>query len=250
VAKRTYSEVKHDDKFHESLARLWGRIEPYMLHVGIAAGAVIVIAAIWMLLVRSESAAKGEPWARHFAIMKQTGVDPEKQIEDYAALASDYEGHPVAAMALIEAAQGYFKLGTDKSLAPPGAEKPEDKAKRTEEARQFFQKAAAAAEKVLEAYPDYPRSDVAAFEAGKARFALEEHERALPHFEAAAASKVLHLAAQAQWHAARCHQALGNIEAARAAYEHVKDNQHASYMRAQAEFDLARLDEEAVREPK
>jgi len=250
VSKRTYSEVKHDDKFHETLTKFWDKIQPHMLHVGLAAGGVLVLALGWILVAQSGTATQNKPWAERAAIAdKEIGI--EERLEDYAALAKAYQGQPVAAMTQIEIAQGYFGLGNQKSLPPlMEDEKPADAATRKTEAKQAFQKAAAAAEQVIADHPDYSLVELAAFEAGKARFALEEYDLALPHFTAAAASKVLYLSAIAQWHAARCHQALGDVDAARAAYTRVMDNQHADFLAAQAEFDLARLDEKPVRETK
>jgi len=249
VAKRTYSEVKHDDKFHATLTKWWEKLEPHLLHIGLAAGGVLLLALIWMLVASGSRAANDEPWAERAAIEREEDLTQADRLEKLAALVQKYSGEPVAALTQLEIAQGYNAQGNEKSMPPAyEAEKPEEKTAREAEAKQAYQKAAAAAEQFLADFPEHSLAAVAAFEAGKARLALGEPKAALPHFEKAAASKVLYLAALAQWHAARCHQALGDTESARSAYQRVIDNKQAGFLVAQAQYDLARLDEQPVRD--
>jgi predicted negative regulator of RcsB-dependent stress response len=235
LGKRRYKEVKQDDKFHEALSAFWAKVQPYLVPVGIVAGVILVVAAIWLFIVRRQAPGRDAPWAKLYEITKppqgEAAKTPEEQLEELAEFAREHQREPVAARALFDLARRHFSTGALRRETDLDA------------ARAHFEKSASFAEQLTADFPEHHLVAVAYFEAGKARLELGQYEEATPHFERAAQARVSpYLAALAQWQAARCYQELGDFEKARQALEAVRENQMAGWVAQQAEFQLAQLD--------
>jgi tetratricopeptide (TPR) repeat protein len=243
LAKQRYKDVKHPDKFHEGLSAAWAVVEPYALPVGIAVFVLLIVAGIWVVVARQWAARRDAPWAKDFEIHRrandaaaeaETNEDLEKAAQqalaDIDALAREYQRRPVAAVALIKLSRGHFGLGHRSRTRDPKS------------ASEHFKKAAEAAEQFLADFPDHGLHAIAAYNGGRARLELGEHQRAAEHFERAQTSAVSSLAAIAQWHAARCYEHLGRTDSARRAYQALRNNPWAGWCAQQAEWRLSQLE--------
>jgi tetratricopeptide (TPR) repeat protein len=243
VAKHRYKDVKHPDKFHEALSKAWAKAEPYALPAGIAVLALLVLTGVWVAVARQWTAGREEPWAELFRIQQeaelaQDRVQTEAQrqtatVEKLAALETlsrENAGRPVAAVALQRLASGYFALAEAERTREPDASK------------RHLVRAAEAAEQFLADFPDHGLAPLAAYTAGKARFELDQFNRALQHFQQAQTASVRAVAAFAQWHAARCQEELGQLAAARQAYQSLRNDPWAGWTAEQARWRLAQLD--------
>lgn len=238
-----YSEVKHDDKFHEALSHAWDKMQPYALHVGIAAGLVLALAAVWMVVARRDTSSAERPWAERYAISRRyiDAFDEENSAEqsrkllgELDAFVDEHRGTSAAAITLLEVAQQHLNHAEDARLHD--ADKADDDLKR----------AAKAAEQFVADYADHPLLPVAQFTAGKARLDLEEYAKAGEHFaRAAAATDVPFLKTLAQLHEALCHEKAGEVAKARAAFETVRDSKgpdgQPTWCAEQADYHLTRL---------
>jgi len=237
VAKRTYSEIKHPDKFAEALSNAWERVEPYALRVCLGAIGLLVLAGVWIALSRRGAARAEEPWAEHFEIARDfadAGAESadardEQLATKMADLVAKYPAKPIAAITLLELTQWNFRRATTRRR---------DDAKA---ARGLFEDAANAAEQFIADFPDHRYLTLACFEAGKARLELGEYERAAQHFGQASQSLMRYLAVQAKWHRAFCLEKLGRADEARPIYETLRDDPTAGWCAEQAEFQLAQL---------
>lgn len=237
MGKMKYSEVKHEDKFHEILSSVWGKLEPYTLSAGLAAIALLAIAAVWMVVARHHTATGEKPWIERFEIGERIGrsdkLDDEEKAKELlgelTALARTYQGQPAAAITLLEVAQSHLALGRRHDGTA------------SKDSREHLEKAAQAAEQFVADFPDHPLVALAHYEAGKARLDLAQYEGAADHFEQARKSPIAFLAALARLHEGRCYEKLGRLDKARQAYEAVRDDKMAAWCADQAEFHLTRL---------
>ena len=241
MAKTKYSEVKHEDKFHEALSRAWERIEPYALRAGIAVGALLVAAAAWLYVAQRRTSSQEQPWAERFEIGRRyadlEGDDAIEQttklLAELEAFAQKHQGRPVAAVTLLEVARAHLGLADAERAKDPDA------------AAEHLQRAAAAAEQFIADFPDHPHIAHAHYDAGKARLDLGKHAQAAAHFERAMESDVEFLAALARLQAGLCYEKLGELAKARMAFEAARDSKGAddrpTWCAEQAEHHLARL---------
>lgn len=236
MAKQLYKDVKHPDKFHEALSGVWAKMEPYALHAGLGVLVVIVVAGVWFAVWHQSASRRDAAWAKDFAIERQareaaaeaeTAAEREKVDEQTAAeleaFVREYQRRPVAAVALLKLAQAHARLGRRARGSDRKA------------AREHFRESAEAAEQFLADFPDHGLTTLAAWNAGKARFELREYPRAAQHFQQATGSQVRFLAALARWHAGRCYEHMGRAEAAREAYEALR-NERPGYAALRAAF--------------
>ena len=239
MGKHKYSEVKHADKFAEALGRLWQKIERYVVVFGGAALVLLVVSAIWIAVARRHAARVDKPWEDRFELARRyatksreeagAAATTAKLLEEMRELAAAHPGGPVAAITLLEASEGYFRLASSQ-----GTEKPDA-------ARENYKRAADVAEQFAADFPDDPLVTLAHYDAGRARLELAEYERAAKHLEQAAQSPHRSLAVLAQWEMAYCYERLGRLDDARRAYESLRDDKMAGWCAEQAEFQLAQL---------
>ncbi|MBL7222709.1 MAG: tetratricopeptide repeat protein [Candidatus Brocadiae bacterium] len=242
MSKHLYKDVKHPDKFHELLSHAWARMEPYALQAGIAVLALVAVATVWFVVARQRAASLEKPWAQAFDIQRRasdalatarTDADretiEEQVLADLAALAREQARRPVAALALIELSQAQFRRGHLRRTQDPDA------------ARDRFRAAAEAAEQFLADFPNHGLRALAAYNAGKARLELREYPRAVQHFQQAHDAPIRSLAALARWHTARCQERLGQLDAARQAYEALRNDPWAGWCAQQAQWRLSQL---------
>ena len=237
MAKHRYSEVKHPDKFAEALSAFWSKIERYIVPIGLVTLVLLAVATIWIVVSRRYTASSQRPWDQRFQLAEEFQKQAQEGREAKAdgllgkmmALAKDYQGRPVAAITLLEASESYLRLGESRR---------EENAKGAQE---DFERAANAAEQFLADFPSHPLAPLAHYDAGRARLALGEYERAARHFEGAAQSRIRFLAVLAQLDGALCYQKLGRLDDARRLYETLRDDQTAGWCAEQAEFELAQL---------
>ncbi|MFP4055512.1 MAG: tetratricopeptide repeat protein [Candidatus Brocadiia bacterium] len=244
MAKTKYKEAKQDDKFHATLSAAWGKLQPYVLPIGIGAGLILLVAAAWVFLAQRSAARSERPWAERHQLEVATGPEasktPEEHLEKLADLAREYQGEPAAAIFNLELALNHFRLAHLYAGLGSGRGELDSDA-----AEGHLAQAASAAEQFVSDFPDHPLLPLAHLEAGKARMELEQYEAAASHFEQAALSPVPFAAAVARWHAARCYEKLGRLAEAREAYQTLRDTQMAGWVAQLAEYDLARLDRQA-----
>ena len=237
-----YSEVKHEDKFHEALSNAWHRVERYVLPVGIGVLVVLGLAAVWMAVARHRTSGADRPWAERFELgQRYADVDEEdskeqtrKLLAELGSLIDKHRGEPVAAITLLEVAQSHLGLASAERDENPDA------------ATDHLKRAAKAAEQFTADFADHPLLALAHYEAGKARLDLKQYERAAQHFEDAhERSDTPFLKALARLQAGLCYEQRGEVDKARQAYEAVRDNKGADGRRTwcadQAEYHLARL---------
>jgi tetratricopeptide (TPR) repeat protein len=237
-----YKDVKHPDKFAEALSNAWTKVEPYVIPAGITILVVIAIAFVWVTFGQRWANRHEAPWAKAFEVQRTATAAvanaqtdearaqaEEKALADLGAVAHEYARRPVAAVALLDLAQGHYRLGDRDRTDKPDA------------SRDHFQKAAAAAEQFLADFPDHGLAAVAAYEAGKARFELRDYARALEHFLKVQAPAFPSFVALAQWHAARCYEHLGQADAARRIYEALRNDPWAGWCGQQAQWRLTQL---------
>lgn len=232
-----HSEVKHPDKFAETLSALWAKSERYIVRIGIGMGIGTLAIAVWFGISSLLAGRSDRPWEQRFQLAeeaeRQAQDDPEAVSDKFLAkmddFAHDNRGEAAAAVTLLELAQGHARRAA--SLRD---EKPK-------EARDHLQKAAGAAEQFIADFPDHRHVATAQYEAGKARFDMGEWERAAEHFEKAAASQVPSLVAMAKWHAGYCYEQLGRLDQARRKYEELRNQPLAGWCAEQADFALAQL---------
>lgn len=237
-----YSEVKHDDKFHEALSKAWDRMQPYALHAGVAVGVVLVVAAVWMAVARHRTSSADEPWAERHTISRRflDAVDETNSEEQSRKLVAELEafvetrrGSPAAAITLLQMAQRQLDLADN--------ERPRDATK----AKEHLARAAKAAEQFVADFPDHPLLPYAHFTAGKARLDHEDYTEAAKHFAAAEATEVAFLKALTQLHKGLCYEKLGQLDQARAAYTTVRGSKgpkgQPTWCAEQADYHLARL---------
>jgi len=235
VAKHRYSEVKHPDKFIETLAGVWKKIERYAIPASIAAVVIVVGIGIWILLARHYATVLERPWEERFEIMSEMIAhrgEPEGQ-ETYlgklAEFASRHRGKPVEAVTLLEVAEGYLGVAARKRLSD------------AEAAQRLLRKAAEAAEQFIADFPDHRHVALAHYQAACAYLDLGDLEKAAKHFEHAAASPIRYLATLARLHLANCRQRLGDYDEARRLYQALRDDPNAGWCGDQARFQLAQL---------
>jgi len=237
VGKHRYRDVKHADKFIETLSEYWAKAEPYVIRVGIVMGVAIVAVGLWLLGTRLFGDRSDASWEERFQMMEEAvhnaPADPEaagsKILAKMDEFAAEHRGEPATAVTLLELAQGH-----ERRAAGLRDEKPK-------EAREELQKAASAAEQLIADFPGFRHVATAHYEAGKARLELGEWERAAEHFEKAAAAPIPSLAALAKWQAGYCYEQLGRLAQARLKYEELRVDPAAGWCAEQAEFALAQL---------
>lgn len=237
MGKMRYSEAKHDDKFHEALSAAWERAEPYLLPVGIAVGALLVVIAVWMVASRYHTATGEKPWIERFDLSQQLAQsdepDPEAQatrvLDALNTLVKNYQGHDAAAITLLELAQGHLGLASARSSDDPKA------------ATSHLEQAAQAAEQFIADHPDHPLVPLAHYDAGKAHLDLGHFDPAADHFERARATRITFLAALARLQAGLCYEKTGQLDKARQAYQALRTDATAAWCAEQAEFHLAKL---------
>jgi tetratricopeptide (TPR) repeat protein len=237
MGKHKYSEVKHPDKFAETLDKVWQKAQPYVLPIGILMAIALVLAIGWLILSRHFGGRTDRQWAGLFEASKGLTAesdDPlepvnEKALGKLAAFANQFRAQPAAALALWEVAQEEFRLAD--------ARRDED----ADAAKKHLEKAAEAAERFIADFPNHPYVAFAQYEAGKARLELGDPERAAKHFKQAREAKLRYPAVLAQWHEAFCYEQLGRLDEARRIYESLRDDQTAGWCAMQAEFQLAQL---------
>ncbi len=241
-----HRDVKHADKFAETLSAIWVKIEPYVIRVGVVVGLGVAAVGLW-LLASSLFGGRGDTsWEARFQMIeeatREAPADPEaagaKMLAKMDEFAVEHRGKPAAAITLLELAQGH-----QRRAASLREEKPK-------EAREELAKAAGAAEQLLADFPDFRHAATAHYEAGKARLELGEWERAAEHFEKAAAAPIPSLAALAKWHAGYCYEQLGRLAQARLQYEELRVDPMAGWCAEQAEFALAQLGRRPPSSPK
>ena len=232
-----YSEVKHEDKFHEILSHAWTKVERYAVPAGFGVLALLVIATIWIFLARHHIATGEKPWTERFEIGERIAnddtLDDDKKADallaELTAFAHTYQGKPAAAITLLELAQTHLALAKPQGGQPPQSQ------------REHLEKAAQAAEQFAADFPNHTLIALAHYEAGKARLDLGQHDAAADHFEQARGSTIAFLAALARLEAGRCYEKLGQLDKARQAYEAVRDDKMGAWCADQAEFHLTRL---------
>lgn len=240
-----YSEVKHPDKFAEALSRLWQKVERYIAPAGIAMAVGLLAVAAWLVASRVFADRSDRPWEDRYRLAEEFAGsardDGERVSEPLLAKLGDFvqqhRGRPVAAITLLELAQGHLLRA-----AALRDDKPSD-------ARGHLQKAAAAAEQFVADFPAHPQIALAHYQAGKARLELGEWERAAERFEKASTSQVAALAALAKWQAGYCYEQLGRLEEARMKYEELRMDPLAGWCAEQAEFALAQLGRRSPQAP-
>jgi len=242
---KKYSEVKHEDKFHEALSHGWERVQRYVVPAGIAVLAVLVAATVWMFIAQHRTSGRERAWAERFEIGHRYATNlPDDEAEakeqtrkllaELEDFARKHQGRDAAAITLLEVARTHLALA--------GGEQGKDDSA----AKDHLQRAAAAAELFLEHYPGHPYAAAAHYDAGKARLDLGNTEEALTHFDAARqGSDVAFLRALAGLQAGLCYEKLGRIDKAREAFETVRDSKgpddRPTWCAQQAEYHLARL---------
>ena len=237
MAKHRYSEVKHPDKFAEALSHAWQKAEPYALPAGIVIAVLIVISIIWVIIARSGVARTDQPWEDRFRLASKfaqaDAEDPRKQtekfLEEMVSMAREHPGEPVAAVSLLEATLGHFRLASSAADDDPAA------------AKAHYEKAADTAEQFIADFPEHRHLHVACYEAGKARLELRQYPRALEHFREASNSPIPYHATLARFHMGLCNELLGNLDEARRIYRSLRDDPTAGWCAEQAEFQLAQL---------
>jgi len=241
-----YRDVKHADKFAETLSALWVKAEPYVIRAGTVLGVATAAVGLW-LLASSLFGGRGDTsWEARFEMIEKATrdapSDPEaagsRMLAKMDEFAAEHRGEPAAAITLLELAQGH-----QRRAAALRDDKPQ-------EAREELAKAAGAAEQLLADFPDFRHAATAHYEAGKARLELGEWERAAEHFEKAATAPIPSLAALAKWHAGYCYERLGRLAQARLRYEEVRADTAAGWCAEQAEFALAQLGRRSPSTPK
>ena len=237
MGKKKYSEVKHADKFYEALSAWWLKVEPHAWLIAIAMTGLLLVVAVWLGVSHYYTARHDRPWVRLFELKESAsarsdeGAEPNapQALDKLAGLAAEYQGRPVAAMALLDLTERQFDVAAGQQEDDPKA------------AAAHFKRAAGAAEQFIADFPDHPLLGLAEYQAGKARFALKEYDRAAEHFDKARAAGIGFLAVLAGWHAGRCYEHLGRVDEARRAYEAVRDNRAAGWCGELAESRLAQL---------
>ena len=249
---KKYSEIKHADKFYEALSKYWAKVERYVWPAGIVMGVLLVVVAVWLLFGGQAGSRGDQAWARLFEIREAFRPETEESlervsaqsIEKLASLAKEYQGRPVAAVALLYLTQGNYGMAV--------AKREENLKALTPEIMKFvqdrFTRSAEAAEQFVADFPKHSLVGLAQYDAGKARLELGDIERAADHFAKANESNtVAFLKVLAGWHAARCYENLGQLDKARQAYEAVRSDRMAGWCADLAEFRLARLGSSAPR---
>jgi len=239
---KKYSEVKHEDKFHEALSNAWDRVEPYALPVGIAVCVLLLGATAWLFISQYQTSSLEKPWAERFEIGRRYADTDEanakeqtkRLLAELEAFVQKHQGTEVAAITLLEIARTHLTLADIERGKDPDA------------VRDHLKRAASAAEQFIADSPSHPHLAQACYDAGKARLDLGEHERAARHFEEAQQkTDVVFLAALARLQAGLCYEKLGETDKARQAFEAVRDSKgpddRPTWCADQAEYHLARL---------
>jgi len=241
---KKYSEVKHEDKFHEALSKAWDHVQGYALPAGIAAGLLLVSVIVWMVVAQHRRSGIERVAAERFEIGRRyADIDTSdeqkakeqsaKQLAELEDFAARHQGSDVAAVTLLEVARQHLTLAEAVRGTDPDA------------AEDHLKRAAKAAEQFLADYPEHPHVAQAHYDAGKARLDLKQYERAARHFEEARHTDIAFLATLAQFHAGLCYEKSGELAKARAAFETVRDSKgfdgYPTWCADQAEFHLTRL---------
>ncbi|GAF86979.1 unnamed protein product, partial [marine sediment metagenome] len=149
---KKYSEVKHEDKFHEALSNAWDRVERYALPVGITVCVLLLGAVAWMFISQYQTSSLEKPWAERFEIGRRYAdtddTDAKEQtkrlLAELEAFVQKHQGKGVAAITLLEIARTHLTLADI------------ERGKDTDAVKDHLKRAASAAEQFIADFPSHP----------------------------------------------------------------------------------------------